>query len=79
MIAHNRIAANINCENRRELLELFANPVFAMIIIAAGEGIDAAEECPADTPGDTVIDADLVAVHDLMTRISWHGVSLRGN
>jgi hypothetical protein len=26
-----------------------------------------------------VIDADLVAVHDLMTRISWHGVSLRGN
>jgi hypothetical protein len=38
----------------------------------AGEGIDAAEKCPADTTGDTVIDAHLVAGHDLMARISWN-------
>ncbi len=72
MVAHNRIAADIDCEDRSELLELFAKPVFAVFIIVAGEGIDAAEKCPADTTGDTVIDAHLVAGHDLMARISWN-------
>jgi hypothetical protein len=72
VVTHNCIATNIDCENRRELLELFANPIFALFIAPAGEAIEAAEKRPAHTPGDAVIDADRVAVHELMARISWH-------
>ena len=78
MIAHNDVAANIDCEDRCELLEPFANPVFAMFIVVTGDRIGAAEKRPADAPCDAVIDSDLVVSHDNMACVGWHGVSLRG-
>ena len=78
MIAHNDVAANIDCEDRCELLEPFANPVFAMFIVVTGDRIGTAEKRPADAPCDAVIDCDLVVSHDNMARAGWHGVSLRG-
>jgi hypothetical protein len=54
-----QIAANIDCEDRCELLEPFANPVFAMFVVVTGDGIGAAEKCPTDTPSDAVIESNL--------------------
>ncbi len=36
MIAHHGIAADIDRENRRKLLEAFANPLLAMLIVVLG-------------------------------------------
>ena len=72
-----RITADLDGEDRSELLKAIANPAFAMFVVVAGDGIDAAEKGSANAAGDAMIDADLVTGHDLATRVGWHRGAFR--
>jgi hypothetical protein len=76
VVAHHGIAADVDTEDSRELLEPQANPLLTVIVILSGKRIVAAEERPAYASNDAVIKADAVIGHDLVTRIGRHGRTL---
>jgi hypothetical protein len=55
-----------------------ANPSLTVLVVATSDGIDAAEEGPADAARDAVIDTDLVDGNDLAARVGWHGRASEG-
>jgi hypothetical protein len=56
---------DFQAEEPGEGLQAVPNPVFAILVGIAGEGIDPAEESPAHDPLNAVIDPDLIPNHDL--------------
>jgi hypothetical protein len=78
MVAHDGIAADFDGEDGGELFEAVANPGLAVFVVAPGDRVDAAEEGPADTPGDAVIDPDSVGGNDRGTWIGWHRSASQG-
>jgi hypothetical protein len=72
MVAHHGIAADVDTEDGRELLEPQANPFFAVIVVFSGDRILAAEERPPYASNDAVVEADAVIGHDLVAGEGRH-------
>jgi hypothetical protein len=47
------------------MLESFADPLLAMVVVVLGEGIETAKKRPAHAPRDAMINTDLVGWYDL--------------
>jgi hypothetical protein len=72
MVAHHGIAANVDTEDSRELLEPQSNPLLAVIVVLSGNRIVAAEKRPPYASNDAVVEADAIIGHDLVARVSRH-------
>ena len=59
------------------MLESFADPFLAMVVVVLGEGIETAKKRPAHAPRDAMINTDLVGGHDLRACVGGHGKSLQ--
>ena len=72
MVAHDGIAADIDREDRSELLEPLADPLLVVLVIMPGFDVEPTKERPANASRDAMIDPNLVGRHDLRARVSWH-------
>ena len=70
-IQQRRVAANLDIEEGCELRSR-SNPFFTVIVALASKGIVSAEEGAADTPCDTVVDADFLSGDDFVARVGRH-------
>ena len=72
MVAHDGIAADIDREDRSELLEPLADPFLAVLVITSGFDVEPTKERPANASRDAMIDPNLLGRHDLRARVSRH-------
>ncbi len=72
MVAHDGIAAELDREDRSELLEPLADPFLAVLVIMSGFDVEPTKERPANASRDAMIDPNLVGRHDLSARVSRH-------
>jgi hypothetical protein len=77
MVAHHGIAADVDTEDSRELLEPQANPLLAVIEVFSGHRILAAEERSPYASNDAMVEADAVIGHDLVAGVGRHGWNSR--
>jgi hypothetical protein len=72
MIIHDAEGADVDGEEGGEESEAVFEPLAAMGEVAAGSGIEAAEESTADAAGGAMVDGDLVVL-DIVSSGQSHG------
>src|SRR5262249_58767881 len=72
MVAHHRVAADLDAEEPCQLAQPIKNPVLAVTVILPGIRVHAAEKSPSDASGDAVVNADPFFVNDLAARAGGH-------
>ena len=73
MVAHHRVAADLDAEEPGQLAQPIKNPLFSVTVILPGIRVHAAEKSPADASCDAVVNADPFFVDDLAARAGRHG------
>ena len=71
-IAHHGIAANVDTEDSRQLLEPQANPPLPVIVVLSGNRTVTAEKGPSYASNDAVVKADDVMGDDLVACVGRH-------
>ena len=75
VIAHHRVTTDLDREDGRELAQPIADPVFAVIVVLAGDRIIPTQERSADAPVNAVVNADMVRVDNFPAGEGGHGGS----
>ena len=73
VVAHHRVGADVHAEDGGQGLDLADQPLAAVFVVLAGEGVDAAEEGAAHAAGDAVVVRG-VGEADLGGAGSCHGI-----